>query len=166
MNVDVILYEAIKDLGVNLLLTLPDNMIQGLLKIVSERNEIREIIITREEEGIGIAAGAYLGGMTPAIIMQNSGLGNSINAIKSLLQLYKIPILLIMSHRGTEREKIAAQIPMGKVTLSLLECINVKAFVIKTIENIGNFKKAMNYIQNNEKSAAVVLECTLWGENP
>ena len=87
MNVDVILYETIKDLGVNLLLTLPDNMIQGLLKIISERNEIREIVITREEEGIGIAAGAYLGGMTPAIIMQNSGLGNSINAIKSLLQL-------------------------------------------------------------------------------
>ena len=71
-----------------------------------------------------------------------------------------------MSHRGTEREKIAAQIPMGEVTLSLLECINVKAFVIKSIENVGNFKKAMIYIQNNEKSAAVVLECTLWGDNP
>ena len=127
-------------------------------------NEIREIIITREEEGIGIAAGAYLGGMTPAIIMQNSGLGNSINAIKSLLQLYKIPILLIMSHRGTEREKIAAQIPMGEVTLSLLESINVKAFVVKTIENIGNFKKAMSCVQKKKESAAVVLECTLWGD--
>ncbi|GAH57541.1 unnamed protein product, partial [marine sediment metagenome] len=163
---DVVLYEAIKDLGVNLLLTLPDNMIQGLLKIVSERNEIREIVITREEEGIGIAAGAYLGGLTPAIIMQNSGLGNSINAIKSLLQLYKIPILLILSHRGTEREKIAAQIPMGEVTLSLLECLNVKTFVVKFIENIENFKKAMNYIQKHNESAAVVLECTLWGDNP
>lgn len=166
MNVDVLLYEAIKDLGVNLLLTLPDNMIQGLLKIVSERNEIREIVITREEEGIGIAAGAYLGGLTPAIIMQNSGLGNSINAIKSLLQLYKIPILLIMSHRGTEREKIAAQIPMGEITLNLLECINVKAFVVKSVENIETFKKAMNFIQKYNESAAVVLECTLWGDNP
>ena len=165
MNVDLKLYETIKDLGIDLLLTLPDNMIQGLLKIISERNEIREIVITREEEGIGIAAGAYLGGMRPAMIMQNSGLGNSINAIKSLLQLYKIPILLIMSHRGTEREKIAAQIPMGEVTLSLLECINLKAFVVKSVENLENFKKAMNYIRERNESAAVVLECTIWGNN-
>jgi sulfopyruvate decarboxylase subunit alpha len=164
MNVDVMLYEAIKELGINLLLTLPDNMIQGLLKIVNERNEIREVSITREEEGIGVAAGAYLGGIKPAIIMQNSGLGNSINAIKSLLHLYKIPILLIMSHRGTEREKIAAQIPMGKITLELLECINVKTFVIETVENIENLNKAMIYIKETGESVAVVLECTLWGD--
>ncbi len=51
--------------------------------------------------------------------MQNSGLGNSINAIKSLLELYKIPIVFIMSHRGAEGEKIIAQIPMGQVTIKL-----------------------------------------------
>ena len=136
-----------------------------MLKIIDERNEIKQITITREEEGIGIAAGAYLGGMTPAIVMQNSGLGNSINAIRSLLHLYKIPILLIMSHRGTERETISAQIPMGEVTLKLLECINIKAFVIETEESIGNFKKAMDFIRYTHESAAILLECTLWRKN-
>jgi len=164
MNVDLKLYETIKDLGIDLLLTLPDNMIQGLLKIINERNEIKEITLTREEEGIGIAAGAYLGGMKPAIIMQNSGLGNSINAIKSLLQLYKIPILLIMSHRGVEGEKIVAQIPMGQVTLKLLECINLKTFIIDSVENIKVIKKAIKFMELNNRSAAVVLERSLWGE--
>ena len=164
MNVDLKLYETIKDLGINLLLILPDNMIQGLLKVISEKNEIRQVTITREEEGMGIAAGAYLGGMTPAIIMQNSGLGNSINAIKSLLQLYKIPILLIMSHRGGEGEKISAQNQMGQVTFNLLECINLKTFVVNSIKTIENIKKAMKFMQDNNKTTAVVLEPSLWRE--
>lgn len=165
MNVDLKLYESIKVLGIDLLLTLPDNMIKGLLKVINEKKEIRQITITREEEGIGIAAGAYLGGMAPAIIMQNSGLGNSINAIKSLLQLYKIPILLIMSHRGMEREKIKAQIPMGQITINLLDCINLKTFIVNSVETIENIKKAMNFLQKNNESVAIVLECSLWGED-
>ena len=164
MNVDLKIYEAIKDVGINLLLILPDNMIQGLIKVINEKNEIRKITITREEEGMGIAAGAYLGGIKPAILMQNSGLGNSINAIKSLLQLYKIPILLIMSHRGVEGEKIMAQNQMGQVTFNLLECINLKYFIVNSIKTIENFNNAMIFMQDNSKSAAIVLERSLWRE--
>jgi len=164
MNVDLKIYETIKDVGINLLLILPDNMIQGLIKVINEKNEIRKITITREEEGMGIAAGAYLGGIKPALLMQNSGLGNSINAIKSLLQLYKIPILLIMSHRGGEGEKIMAQNQMGQVTFNLLECINLKYFIVNSIKTIENFKNAMIFMQDNSKSAAIVLERSLWRE--
>jgi len=165
MNIDLKLYESIRDSGINLFLTLPDNMIQGLLKIIDEKKEINQISITREEEGIGIAVGAYLGGLNPALLIQNSGLGNSINAIKSLVQLYKIPILLIMSHRGMEKEKIAAQVPMGQVTLKLLDCINLKTFIISTAEMIENIKKAVEYSQDSNDSVAILLECSLWGEN-
>ena len=164
MNVDLKIYEAIKDVGINLLLILPDNMIQGLIEVINEKNEIRKITITREEEGMGIAAGAYLGGIKPALLMQNSGLGNSINAIKSLLQLYKIPILLIMSHRGGEGEKIMAQNQMGQVTFNLLECINLKYFIVNSVKTIENFKNAMLFMQDNSKSAAIVLERSLWRE--
>ena len=164
MNVDLKIYETIKDVGINLLLILPDNMIQGLIEVINEKNEIRKITITREEEGMGIAAGAYLGGIKPAILMQNSGLGNSINAIKSLLQLYKIPILLIMSHRGGEGEKIMAQNQMGQVTFNLLECINLKYFIVNSVKTIENFKNAMLFMQDNSKSAAIVLERSLWRE--
>lgn len=163
MNIDLKLYESIKESGINLLLTLPDNMIKGLLKIIEEKKEIIQISITREEEGIGIAAGAYLGGLNPALLIQNSGLGNSINAIKSLLQLYKIPVLLIMSHRGMEKEKIVAQVPMGQVTSKLLDCINLKTFIVKNVETVENIKKAMKYIQETNDSAVVLLDRSLWG---
>ena len=67
--------------------------------MVDEDEEIMHIPVTREEEGIGICAGAYMGGHKPAILMQNSGLGNSINALKSLMELYKFPLVIIISHR-------------------------------------------------------------------
>ena len=136
MNVDIALYEMIKDSGIDLILSLPCILLKGLLEEIDERQEIQHIPITREEEGIGIAAGAYLGGRTPAMLMQNSGLGNSVNAIKSLLQLNKIPVVFIMSHRGAEGEKIIAQIPMGQLTPSLLDLLNIKKFIIDSLEKI------------------------------
>ena len=106
MSVDLLLYETIKHSGIDIIFSLPCVMLKGLLEIIEKKNEIRHISITREEEGVGIAAGAYLGGKIPALLMQNSGLGNSINAIKSLLEIYEIPIIFIMTHRGAEGEKI------------------------------------------------------------
>ncbi|MFW9876238.1 MAG: thiamine pyrophosphate-binding protein [Candidatus Thorarchaeota archaeon] len=106
MSVDIALYNIIKNSGIDLILSLPCILLKGLLEEIDRRQEIQHIPITREEEGVGIAAGAYLGGKTPALLIQNSGLGNSINAIKSLLQLYKIPIIFIMSHRGAEGKKL------------------------------------------------------------
>jgi len=164
MNVDLQLYEAIKESGINLILSVPCGMLKGLLKIITEKNEIQHISITREEEGVGIAAGAYLGGRTPAILMQNSGLGNSINAIKSLIQLYNIPIVFIMSHRGAEGEKILAQMPMGQVTLSLLDCISLESAIIDSKIKIGTISDIVKNHQLKQESIAIILKRTLWSE--
>ena len=67
-----------------------------------------------------------MGGMRPALLMQNSGLGNCINALASLDMLYDIPLLLVLSHRGTEGEKIAAQVPMGRATVPLLDVLGIE----------------------------------------
>ena len=163
MNIDQKLYSAIKQSGIDLLLSVPCAMIKGLLQVIDDKNEIPHISVTREEEGVGIAAGAYLGGKVPALLMQNSGLGNSINAIKSLLELYEIPIIFIMSHRGAEGEKILAQIPMGQLTLSLLECIDVGYIIIDSEEKIDDMIHAIKKSQNSNKSIAIVLKRTLWG---
>ena len=83
MDVDLKLYENIKESGIDLILSVPCILLKNLLMIIDEKNEIQHVPVTREEEGVGIAAGAYLGGKIPLILMQNSGLGNSINAIYS-----------------------------------------------------------------------------------
>ncbi|KKK45644.1 hypothetical protein LCGC14_0566660 [marine sediment metagenome] len=163
MSVDLKLYEELKRSGINLILSLPCIMLKNLLLIIEERDDIPHISITREEEGVGIAAGAYLGGKTPAILMQNSGLGNSINAIKSLLQLFKIPVIFIMSHRGAEGEKIAAQIPMGQLTPDLLDLLKIEKFIIDSKEKIKNIRNAVQTSISSEKSICILLKRPLWG---
>jgi len=162
MIADFKLYEEIKKSGINLILSLPCILLKGILNLIDEKKEIQHIPITREEEGIGIAAGAYLGGKTPAILMQNSGLGNSVNAIKSLLQLYKIPVIFIMSHRGAEGEKISAQIPMGQLTPDLLDLLNIPKFIIDSMETIKEVTVAINLSKKSNKSVAILLKRTLW----
>jgi len=163
VSVDLKLYEELKRSGINLILSLPCIMLKNLLLIIEERDDIPHISITREEEGVGIAAGAYLGGKTPAILMQNSGLGNSINAIKSLLQLFKIPVIFIMSHRGAEGEKIAAQIPMGQLTPDLLDLLKIEKFIIDSKEKIKNIRNAVQTSISSEKSICILLKRPLWG---
>ncbi len=164
MDTDILLYEAIKKSGINLILSLPCILLKGLLKLIDEKNEIQHIPITREEEGMGIAAGAYLGGRTPAILMQNSGLGNSVNAIKSLLQLYKIPVIFIMSHRGAEGEKISAQIPMGKLTPDLLDLLNIRKFIINSVDNVIEINKAVIISEKSKNLVGILLKRNLWRE--
>jgi sulfopyruvate decarboxylase subunit alpha len=163
MSIDSKLYEEIKNSKIDLILSLPCVMLKNLLQLIDEKNEIKNVPVTREEEGVGIAAGAYLGGKIPAILMQNSGLGNSVNAIKSLLHLFKIPVVFIMSHRGAEGEKILAQIPMGKLTPDLLKILEIKTFIIDSKDKISNIKTAVELSLSSKRSTCILLKKTLWG---
>lgn len=165
MSTDLSLYEIIKKNSVNLILSVPCIMLKGFLALIDEKCEIPHISITREEEGVGIAAGAYLSGKLPVLVMQNSGLGNSINAIKSLLELYNIPLGLIMSHRGGTGEEILAQVPMGKVTPKLLNCIGIKKYTIKSQKDLEKFNNVIIYYREKRKSVAILLAKSLWEEN-
>ena len=164
MNIDQKLYEIIKDFGIDLVLSVPCILLKDILDLINERKEILHIPVTREEEGVGIAAGAYLGGKRPAVLIQNSGLGNSINAIKSLLELYDIPIIFIMSHRGGRGEKIQAQIPMGKITNKLLDVIGIKTWSIKSSNEVTKLKEAIIYSQEYNCSVGILLQKSLWSE--
>jgi len=163
MNIDLLLYETIKKTKIDLILSLPCIMLKGVLQIIEKKNEIEHISVTREEEGVGIAAGAYLGGRTPAIVMQNSGLGNSVNAIKSLLQLYKIPVIFIMSHRGAEGEKILAKIPMGKLTPELLDLLKIEKFIVDSERSLKNIQTAVKQSLSTGMPTGILLKRKLWG---
>jgi len=89
----------------------PDNPLSHVLRVLHERYpDVRTTVATREEEAFGIAAGLYLGGKRPTVMLQSSGLGNSINALTSLFMPYQIPALVIISMRGDEGEWNAAQV--------------------------------------------------------
>jgi len=86
---------------------------------------VRLVLATREEEAFGIAAGLYLAGARPAVMLQSSGLGNSLNAITSLLLPYQIPTLMVISMRGDASEWNAAQVPMGRALPAILDAMGI-----------------------------------------
>jgi sulfopyruvate decarboxylase alpha subunit len=76
---------------------------------------------TREDAALGVAAGAYLGGRLPAVVMQNSGLGVSLNALGSLHQLYEMPCLILVTWRGLDGKDAPEHLVMGDVMPRLLD---------------------------------------------
>jgi sulfopyruvate decarboxylase subunit alpha len=104
----------------------PDNPLSHVLHALrASYPDVVATIATREEEAFGIAAGLYLGGRRPTVMLQSSGLGNSINALTSLLVPYQIPALIIVSMRGDANEWNAAQVPMGRAVAPILDAIEI-----------------------------------------
>ena len=157
------IYNGLKDAGIDFIVSVPCVNLTRLLNIIDEDPDITHIPVTREEEGIGICAGAYLGGMRPAILMQNSGLGNSINALKSLIELYEIPLLMIMSHRGTEGESICGQVPMGESTPRILEAMDFRFFKPATPEAAyDDIRLSWELCEEEGKPVSILLEIKYW----
>lgn len=152
------IYGALDKIGVDFVVTFPCNWTSLLLDLVAQDKKIKHVPVTREEEGIGVAAGGYLGGKKPAIIMQSSGIGNSLNALLSLNQTYKIPLLLLISHRGVEREKIVAQKGIGQALEKLLEAAEIPFLNLSEIGFIDEtIASAFNQATTEEKPVAVIL---------
>jgi sulfopyruvate decarboxylase subunit alpha len=155
-------YKGLKDAGINFIVSIPCVNLGKLLEIIDLDNEIIHVPVTREEEGFGIAAGAYMGGMKPAILMQNSGLGNSVNVLASLYNLYKIPILMIMSHRGTKGEFMGAQVPMGNATPLILDALNIPYFNPNKEDAQDIIKKSWDIAKSKGVPVGILLEITFW----
>ena len=114
------------DAGCRDVVYVPDNPLSHVLRIFEERYaDIRLVLATREEEAFGIAAGLYLGGRRPAVMLQSSGVGNSLNALTSLLIPYQMPLLFVVSMRGDDGEWNSAQMPMGRAVRAILDSIRV-----------------------------------------
>lgn len=156
-------YQALKDIGIDFIVSVPCVNLSKILEIVDCDSEITHVPVTREEEGFGIAAGAYMGGKKPAILMQNSGLGNSVNVLASLYNLYKFPILIIMSHRGTEGEFMSAQVPMGKSTPDVLDALEIAYLNPKTPEEaLKLIPEGWILAETAELPLGVLLEINFW----
>lgn len=157
------IFDGLKDAGIDFIVSVPCVNLSKLLNMINEDDEIIHVPVTREEEGIGICAGAFLGGKKPAILMQNSGLGNSINALKSLTQLYEFPLLMIMSHRGTEGENICGQVPMGESTPRILEGMDFKFFTPGNPEGAyEDLIEAWDLAVSEGRPASLLLEISYW----
>jgi len=109
--------------GFDFFVGVPCSLVRALLAELERRHLY--LGETREDAALGVAAGAWLAGRTPVVIMQNSGLGVSLNALASLHLLYRIPCLLLVTWRGYEGTDAPEHLVMGEVLPRLLELFGV-----------------------------------------
>ncbi len=128
---------AFKDNGIDMIAYVPDEVSGSLLNLLEADPAITMVSVTREEEGVAVLAGGYLGGKRGALIIQGSGLGNAINALSSLAIASQIPLLLFISERGRIGEFNPAQVPLGRATPRILEALGVQAFAIGAGDDVA-----------------------------
>jgi sulfopyruvate decarboxylase subunit alpha len=120
-----LIYDALKACGVRLVSALPETWLVHLIRMADDDPEMTLVRLAKEEEGVGISAGAYLAGVSSAMLMQNHGFLASINGIVSCAQLYRIPLLMIISQRGSFGERDPWQTEGGGVTENVLRALNI-----------------------------------------
>lgn len=115
------LKERLKGLGLNFFTGVPCSLLGGIIEALGDEY----IPAVREDAALGLAAGAYLGGKKPCVLMQNSGLGYSLNVLTSLNMIYDIPVLMIVSFRGFGGKDAPEHIIMGRHCVELVEAFGI-----------------------------------------
>jgi sulfopyruvate decarboxylase subunit alpha len=120
-----VIYDALKACDVKIISALPETWLVHLIRMADDDPEVTLVRVAKEEEAIGISAGAHLAGVNSALLMQNHGLLAAVNPIVSLALLYKIPLLMLISYRGHMGERDPWQTQGGMVTEPLLRTLNI-----------------------------------------
>jgi len=103
----------------------PCSLIEDLIATLETHPRLRYVATPREDVAVGLAAGAWFAGRRPAVLMQNSGLGTSLNALASLSLMYGLPALLLVTWRGHQGKDAPEHILMGEISPSLLELLRI-----------------------------------------
>jgi sulfopyruvate decarboxylase subunit alpha len=156
------LYSTLRTSGLDFFVSVPCKLLAKLIEKLETDSTVVYTPVTRKEEGMGLACGAYLAGRRPAIVMQNSGFGNSVNAIMSLLNYYRIPVVFVVSHRGSDGEPIQAQRMMGAILSDLLEVMGVEGLNIVEPKMLTLIPPAIEQTYAANRSLAILLPFSFW----
>ncbi len=131
-----LIYDALKACDIKIISALPETWLVHLIRMADEDPGMTLVRLAKEEEGVGISAGAHLAGVNSAMLMQNHGFLASINGIVSLALLYRIPLLLLISYRGYWGEKDPWQTQGGLVTEPVLRALNIPTWHLNNPNDI------------------------------
>lgn len=155
---------ALKAGGIEMVAYVPDEMTGGVLRLLEADPAFTMVPVTREEEGVAVLAGGYLGGRRGVLILQGSGLGNSINVLASLVVASQIPMLLLISERGRLGEFNPVQVPLGRATPRILEALGIQSFALEDQDDIERtLGGALGLAFGTSMPVAILLTTTLTG---
>lgn len=128
--------DALKENEVSLIAYVPDISIHQVTKLMQDDPYFHVVSATREEEAIGIAAGAYATGRNAAVFMQSSGFGNIVNALTSLCIPARVPIPMFINMRGEVGEFNIAQVTMGRSVKPILDVLGLPHYTLDSDDRL------------------------------
>ena len=145
------IFAVLKQGGISQVGYVPDAGHARLIALCRADETLRDVVLTTEEEGVALAAGAWLGGARAALLMQSSGVGNCINML-TLARNCRFPLLMLVTMRGEWEEFNPWQVPMGQATQPVLELSGV---IVRRADEAGDV----------EATVAAALDLAFAGEN-
>lgn len=158
-------YDALKACGVRIVSALPETWLVHLIRMAEDDPEMTLVRLAKEEEGVGVSMGAHLAGVRSAMLMQNHGFLAAVNGIVSGAQLYRIPLLMLISHRGTFGERDPWQTEGGAVTEEVLRALRIPFEVLDDPVHVARrIAQAQTLAHASNKPVALLLARDLMWE--
>jgi len=151
------IWKFLKGRGFRFFSGVPCSILKEMIAAAEEDPEIRYIPAVKESAAIGIASGAYLAGEPSGILMQNSGLGNVINALTSFNLIYKVPVLMFISWRGFEGNDAPEHLIMGEKMIDMLETLGIPHVTLSE-EYEDELKWAIGRMKEKSIPVAVIIK--------
>lgn len=159
----VALAEALVARQVSVAAFVPDSRLHGVLAVLDQGSVVLRSL-AREEECVAYAAGQRIAGRRPVVLLQSSGLGNSLNALGSLVVPYRLGLPIVVSMRGTLGERNPSQVPMGRATVPLLTAFGIQSFSLRRADDtLPMATGVLDLAFDADETAALLLEPELGG---
>jgi sulfopyruvate decarboxylase alpha subunit len=157
------LFGVLKQADIRQIGYVPDAGHARLIERCKADEAIRDVVLTTEEEGVALAAGAWLGGERAALLMQSSGVGNCINML-SLMRTCRFPLLMIVTMRGEWEEFNPWQVPMGSIVEPALRLCEAEIYRVENpAEVAATAERALQQAFGNDRIVAILLSQQLIG---
>ena len=161
-----LIYDALKSVGVRVVSALPETWLVHLIRMAEDDPEMILVRLAKEEEGVGISAGAHFAGVKSAMLMQNHGFLASVNGIVSCAQLYRIPLLMLISARGEFGERDPWQTEGGLVTTHVLDALRIPSERLDHVDQVSKkIAKAQTLSYSASRPVALLLGRDLMWED-
>jgi sulfopyruvate decarboxylase alpha subunit len=151
-------HQELKKAGVRMVGYVPDAGHKRLIELCQADKAMRAVVLSTEEEGIGLAAGAWLGGQRCVLLMQSSGVGNIINVLGTV-QVCRFPLVIIVTMRGEEGEFNPWQVPMGRATPQVLEAMGMSVRRASAAQEIAPLVAAV--LKGAEAAAVLISQAVI-----
>ena len=160
-----LIYDALKECNIRLVSALPETWLVHLIRLADDDPEVILVRLAKEEEAVGVSAGAHFAGVKSAMLMQNHGFLASINGIVSFAHLYKIPLLMLISYRGSFGERDPWQTQGGNVTEPLLRALGIPYSFLDSVDAVKKrIQQAQTLAESSLQPVALLLTRDLMWE--